>query len=88
MNSYYDNAELLTLGLKHFGDNVLISKKASIYGANNIVIGNNVRIDDFVILSGNITIGDYVHIAAYSGLFANKGCLLEISISIRTFFLL
>ncbi len=66
--SYYSNEELESLGLKSYGSNVLISRKASIYGAKNISIGNNVRIDDFCILSGNITLGNYIHISAYCGL--------------------
>lgn len=70
MNSFYTTAELKELGLARFGDNVLISRKSSIYGAENISIGNNVRIDDFCILSGRITIGSFVHIAAYTALFA------------------
>lgn len=70
MNSFYSPEELAVLGLKSYGQNVLISRKSSIYGAMNIEIGNNVRIDDFCILSGNISIGDYVHIAAYSALYA------------------
>lgn len=70
MNSFFSREELYKLGLKNFGDNVLISKKASIYNAENVYIGNNVRIDDFCILSGNIKIGSYVHISAYVGLFA------------------
>lgn len=78
MNSFYTREELKDLGLKSFGHNVLISKKCSIYGANYISIGNNVRIDDFCILSGNITIGNYVHISAYTSLFAGKeGIILE-----------
>lgn len=72
MNSFYTITELESLGLKKCGTNVLISKKASIYGANNISIGDNVRIDDFCILSGNISIGNYVHIAAYCGLFGGE----------------
>lgn len=52
MNSFYTEAELKELGLKSFGKSVLLSKKVSIYGAKNISIGNNVRIDDFCILSG------------------------------------
>lgn len=70
MDSYYTNDELLKLGFNSIGNNVLISKKTSIYGICNISIGSNVRIDDFCILSGKITIGNYVHIAPYSGLFA------------------
>ncbi len=72
MNSFFSREELYKLGLKNFGDNVLISKKASIYNADNISIGSNVRIDDFCILSGNIKIGSYVHISAYVGLFAGN----------------
>lgn len=70
MNSFYTIEELNNIGFENLGENVLISKKASIYGAGNISIGNNVRIDDFCILSGKIIIGNYVHIAAYSALFA------------------
>ena len=72
MNSFYADEELNQLGLKHYGTNVLISRKASIYVAGNISIGSNVRIDDFCILSGSIEIGNYVHIAAYCGLFGGQ----------------
>lgn len=64
MNSFYSNEEIKKIGFKSCGHNVLISKKTSIYGANNISIGDNVRIDDFCILSGNIKLGNYIHIAA------------------------
>lgn len=64
MSSFYSAEELHSLGLKSFGCNVLISRKASIYSPDKISIGSNVRIDDFCVLSGNITIGSYVHIAA------------------------
>lgn len=72
MNSFYTTTELEKLGFKKCGENVLISKRASIYGASNISIGDNVRIDDFCILSGAISIGNYVHIAAYCGLFGGE----------------
>ena len=64
--------QLKNLKFKSVGENVLISDKASIYGADNISIGNNVRIDDFCVLSGNITIKSNVHIAVGSMLFAGK----------------
>lgn len=64
MNSFYSKHELKELGFEKVGDNVLISRKASIYGASNISIGNNVRIDDFCIISGKNIIGNNVHIAA------------------------
>ncbi len=72
ITSFYSDEELAGLGLKSFGSNVLISRKASIYGAENISIGHDVRIDDFCILSGKISIGNYVHIAAYCGLYAGS----------------
>ena len=73
MSSFYSEDELNDLGLKHFGKNIFISKKCSIYNAKNITLGNNVRIDDFCILSGNITIGNYVHISAFNGLYGQYG---------------
>lgn len=69
MNSYYSVEELKRIGLKSIGSNVKISRKASIYGADHIVLGNNVRIDDFCILSGHIELGNYIHIAAYTALY-------------------
>ena len=78
MNSFFSEEELTNLGLGSYGKNVLISKKSSIYGAKNINIGNNVRVDDFCILSGIIIIGDYIHIAAYSALYGgDKGIVLK-----------
>lgn len=69
MTSFYSREELNALGLKSVGYNVYISRKASIYGAFNISIGNNVRVDDFCILSGYIELGSYIHIAAYTALY-------------------
>lgn len=59
------------LGLACAGRNVLISDKACLYNPKNIRLGNNVRIDDFCVLSageGGIEIGDYVHISVYSSI--------------------
>lgn len=78
MNSFYTKKELEEIGFKKLGKNVNISRNTSIYGANKISIGNNVRIDDFCILSGNIIIGNQVHIAASTLLFAGEsGIVLE-----------
>lgn len=71
-SSFYSEKELKNLGFKSCGENVKISKKASIYGAENISIGNCVRIDDFCVLSGNISLGNYIHIAVYSALFGGE----------------
>lgn len=69
MSNYLDEEELAALGLARWGRNVLVSRKASIYGGCRIHLGNDVRIDDFCLLSageGGIEIGCYVHVAAYS----------------------
>lgn len=62
--SFYSVEELASIGLKSYGENVLISKNCKLYKPENIEIGNNVRIDDFCILSAgsSIKIGNYIHI--------------------------
>jgi len=70
--SFYDREELEQIGFAKVGKNVLISRKASIYSPHLIEIGNNVRIDDFCILSGRIRIGNHVHIASGCYLFAGE----------------
>ena len=73
--SYLSLKQLSKLGFNKIGYNVLISKKCSVYGAKNIKIGNNVRIDDFTLLSGGIYlyIGNYVHISSHCGIWGNSG---------------
>ena len=70
--SFFSETELAMLGLKQCGKNVLISRRTSIYSPQTIALGDNVRIDDFCILSGNIKIGSYVHIAAYCALYGQE----------------
>lgn len=70
--------QIKNLKFKSVGKNVLISDKASIYGAENMSIGNNVRIDDFCILSGKIILKNNIHLSAGSMLFAgNAGITFE-----------
>lgn len=75
--AFLNNTQLKNLGLKSYGENVYISDKASIYSAHLISIGSNVRIDDFCILSGTISLGNFIHIAAYSALYGKFGIQLE-----------
>ena len=73
--SFMSDKELQDIGFRSIGKNVKISCKASIYGAGNISIGSNVRIDDFCVLSagsGGIKIGSYIHIAVYSSLIGKE----------------
>jgi len=56
----------------------LISRYANVYMPSEIAIGDNVRIDDFCILSGSIQIHSHIHIAPGVYLFAGKaGIVME-----------
>ncbi len=77
MGSFYTPEELAQMGFKRVGKDVKISRKASIYGIERISIGDNVRIDDFCILSGDITLGSHIHIGAYVALYGGMGIELE-----------
>jgi galactoside O-acetyltransferase len=71
MSSFYSQEELSELGFNSVGNDVIVSKKASFYNPSMVSIGNNVRIDDFCILSAGdngILIGNNIHIGAYSSL--------------------
>jgi acetyltransferase-like isoleucine patch superfamily enzyme len=72
-NSFYTNEEIKAMGFKSFGENVLISRFARFYSPEKMEFGNNVRIDDFCILSGNIMLGNYIHISAYTSLYGRFG---------------
>ena len=73
MMAHYSEEELKNLGLKSYGKSVLISKDARIYSPHKVTIGNDVRIDDFCILSGKISIENNVHLAAGVQLAAGSG---------------
>lgn len=76
-NSFYSEEELALMGFKAIGRNCKISRKASFYSIQDISVGNNVRIDDFCILSGNIVLGNNIHISAYVALYGAMGIELE-----------
>ena len=63
-----------SIGFKSIGKNVLISDKSTIYNAKNIEIGDNVRIDDFCVISageGGIKFGNNIHIAVFCSMIGN-----------------
>lgn len=73
--SFLTDEQLAIIGFKYIGKNVKISDKCSIYGASNIEIYDESRIDDFCILSagsGGIKIGMFVHIASYCSLIGQE----------------
>jgi galactoside O-acetyltransferase len=76
-SSFYSEEELMSMGFKSIGKGCMISRKASFYDVGRISIGNNVRIDDFCILSGLITLGNNIHISAYVALYGAEGIELE-----------
>lgn len=77
MNSFYSEEELKKIGFKKIGNNVLISRHSCIYSSHKIEIGNNVRIDDFSLLSGDIKIGNNVHISAYTALYGGGKIIID-----------
>jgi len=69
--SFLTPKQLAETGFLSLGESVLISEKASIYGASRIRIGSHVRIDDFCIISAGedgICLGNHIHIACYTSL--------------------
>lgn len=76
MSSFYTAEELCKIGLKQVGENVNISKKASLYSPQKMIFGDNVRVDDFCILSGEINIGSNVHISAGVYLYGNDSPII------------
>lgn len=68
------------MGFARVGENTRLSDKASYYNCANISIGDNVRIDDFCVLSagtGGIEIGNYIHVAIYSSLIGSGKIVLK-----------
>lgn len=61
--AFLSEDELREMGFAHVGKNVKISRDARIYFPASVSIGDNSRIDDFVVISGKVTIGRNVHIA-------------------------
>lgn len=69
--AWLTDEQIRKIGFACFGNNVLLSDKASFYNCKNIRLGSNVRVDDFCVLSageGGIDIGNYIHIAVFSSL--------------------
>lgn len=87
--AYLTRKQLEKLGFKSLGENVKISDKASIYNFEQIEIGDNSRIDDFCIISGNVKIGKFCHITPMclvaggdKGIFLEDFCTLAYGVKI------
>src|ERR1019366_7467792 len=69
--AWLTDEQVREMGFACVGKNMMLSDKASYYNCKNIRIGNNVRVDEFCVLSagmGGIDIGNYIHIAVFSSL--------------------
>ncbi len=79
--THYTEDELVGEGFRSVGRNVRIAKNCSIIGAENISIGDNVRIDGYCTLvavgTGSIQLGSYIHIGGYCALLAGEGIVME-----------
>lgn len=62
---YLSEKMLRAMGFAEIGRNVMISDKAAIYGADQMRLGDNSRIDDFCVVSGKVDIGKNVHFAPF-----------------------
>lgn len=65
MHNFYSDHEVCNLGFKQVGANVKISRNAKFYGSEYMTLDDNVRIDDFAIIStqSDSSIGKHVHIS-------------------------
>ncbi len=72
MGTFYTPEELKELGIKEFGENVKISRNAMLYHPEKLVLGHDVRIDDFTIISGNVRLHNFVHLSQFCGLYGDE----------------
>jgi galactoside O-acetyltransferase len=73
---YYSSLELRSFGFARVGENSAVARNCTIIGLENIVIGDNVRIDGFTSIiapKGRVKIGSWVHIATGCALGARAG---------------
>ncbi|MCI7107487.1 MAG: acyltransferase [Agathobacter sp.] len=78
MDNFLSKEEVDKLGLKECGTDVLIGRYAVLYNPEKLCIGNHVRIDDFTIISGCVTLKNYIHISQFCGVYGgNEGIVME-----------
>jgi len=82
---YFTTEQLINFGFSKIGKNCKISKKTSFYNVSGS-IGNNVRIDDDVVLKGKINLNSNIHLCrgcTLSG--GKKGILIDKFVAISNF---
>lgn len=63
--AYLEQKKLEEMGFASLGRNVRISEKASLYEIHKMHLGDNCRIDDFCVISGNISLGQNVYVGPF-----------------------
>jgi acetyltransferase-like isoleucine patch superfamily enzyme len=64
---YFTREELLAFGFSRVGDPVWISRKCSFYAIRG-ALGDHVRMDDFCVVKGEVSLGSYIHVAGFCSL--------------------
>lgn len=78
MSNFLSEKELSRLGIKSYGKNVLIGKHVVLYSPDKLILGDNVRIDDFTIISGKVTMGSFIHVSQFCGIYGgDDGIVME-----------
>jgi len=78
MSNFLSEKELAELGLKAYGKNVLIGRHVVLYSPGQLTLGDDVRIDDFTIVSGKVTMGSYIHVSQFCGIYGgDEGIIME-----------
>jgi acetyltransferase-like isoleucine patch superfamily enzyme len=78
---YYSIKQLLKLGVNICGNNIKISKQTKIINPQNLFLKDNIRIDDYCLISahGKINIGNYVHISRNCFLISSTNNMIKLS---------
>lgn len=78
MDNFLTEKELKKLGLQEYGEHVQIGRYTVLYNPEKLRLGSHVRIDDFTVISGNVTLGNYIHISQNCGLYGgDAGIIME-----------
>lgn len=78
MSNFLSEKELAELGIKSYGKNVLIGRHAILYTPDKLILGDDVRIDDFTVISGKVTMGSFIHVSQFCGIYGgDEGIVME-----------
>ena len=78
MSNFLNEKELSELGIKSYGKHVLIGRHVVLYSPEQLTMGDDVRIDDFTIISGKVTMGSFIHVSQFCGIYGgDEGIVME-----------